>query len=405
MRRLTEFEWLILASTCLGPVGMLSWPTSGLMSSGVERPVARDGSMRPTRCCSGASGPSSWTSRHRPTPCRCGAAADQVCGCRDRATSGARVMELLGLAPSPSSTRRSSSGAPLREGLRAALAGGGNRRVGRLLVSTQLQGRRWPLLHRSAIGLKLRRIRWRRIEGRHRYGRGQYIEVPLFEAAFEMIATFAEVPMSRGAVEDRLLERLMRDVITFHQAKDGRWIDWSSPTGASRLCSTSARPTDLLAIDEDELERVRERLESVWGERTAAERGALSARADSGACSAAVQTTAEWLNDRHALASECVVEVDDPELGPTPGWLPGAAVAGRWKVRWPRRIPDSDRHEILAELASLGAPSNATDAAEGAGERNENVLPARWGGRCFDFPRRTSMDADLVSTWRRGHQD
>jgi crotonobetainyl-CoA:carnitine CoA-transferase CaiB-like acyl-CoA transferase len=231
--------------------------------------------------------------------------------------------------------------------------------------------------------------------GRHRYGRGQYIEVPLFEAAFEMIATFAEIPMSRALFEDRLLERLMRDVITFHQAKDGRWIDWSSPKrGVQALLDECVPGTDLLAIDEDELERVRERLESVWGERTAAEwERYLQERL--GACSAAVQTTAEWLNDRHALASECVVEVDDPELGPTrQGGFPVRLSLAAGKVRWPRRIPDSDRHEILAALASLGAPPSAADAAEseiirltstdGAGERNENVLLPLAGLRVVD---------------------
>jgi crotonobetainyl-CoA:carnitine CoA-transferase CaiB-like acyl-CoA transferase len=86
-------------------------------------------------------------------------------------------------------------------------------------------------------------------------------------------------------------------------------------------------------------------------------------------------TTSEWLNDRHALASGLVVEVDDPHHGKmrqmgNVAWLGGDAAALN-KTSGP--APDQHRAEILSDLATR-TPS-PPDSDNGMGEGREGGPP------------------------------
>jgi crotonobetainyl-CoA:carnitine CoA-transferase CaiB-like acyl-CoA transferase len=91
------------------------------------------------------------------------------------------------------------------------------------------------------------------------------------------------------------------------------------------------------------------------------------ANAACAAPAAVVQTTREWLyDDPQARACGAVVEVTDPELGPTAqAGLPIALGATPPAARGPRRPLDADRAAILAELAApppVPPPSGAAGA-------------------------------------------
>jgi len=86
-----------------------------------------------------------------------------------------------------------------------------------------------------------------------------------------------------------------------------------------------------------------------------------------------VRTAQEWLANEHARTMGAVAKVDDPELGPT--WMTGLPVRlaeSPGAVRGPRRLPDADRAEILAELErgndlTPPAPLSGAERGEQAG--------------------------------------
>ena len=92
-----------------------------------------------------------------------------------------------------------------------------------------------------------------------------------------------------------------------------------------------------------------------------------------------VRSAAEWLSDEHARARGTVVELDDPELGPT--WMPGVQVhlsETPSRIRGPRHLADADREAVLADLAL----PNGTDSACA---KDEDVRSALGGLRVLDF--------------------
>ena len=79
---------------------------------------------------------------------------------------------------------------------------------------------------------------------------------------------------------------------------------------------------------------------------------------------ALIRTAAEWLATPHAQAAGEVVQLDDPVLGRTRmagipvhgGGQRGPGPRGLDRPLSPRRRPDADREEVLAELAADGPP-------------------------------------------------
>ncbi len=200
---------------------------------------------------------------------------------------------------------------------------------------------------------------------RHRTGRGQIIEVPLFDALFELFGvqgisvngvypTQSSSPYGGGRYE----------------CGDGRWVQFS--TSNPQFWLWFAHGADLadwsddglLDIDrletEPELRReLRGRLTELFRTRPALEWERIANQA--GSPMSMIRSSAEWIQAEHARSWGAVVQLDDPLLGPT--WMPGAHVhlTDSPGAARPRTLPDADRAGILAELASAPEPHAAQE--------------------------------------------
>jgi crotonobetainyl-CoA:carnitine CoA-transferase CaiB-like acyl-CoA transferase len=225
---------------------------------------------------------------------------------------------------------------------------------------------------------------------RERTGRGQRVEVPLFDALFEGIGHFG---VRRLGGPDPMTPNVFGAVVGtsphggFYQCADGRWIHLCLIQGRHLLWFAEklfpqewidagmADPVKMGAVDGDPMimhgdgnalhAYARARFAELFRTRTAAEWERII-NEEIGAPTGLCQTTEEWLwHDRHARAVGAVVEVHDSELGPTAqAGFPITLSKTPPRVRGPRRPLDGDREEILAELESLPNPTRAPLANE-----------------------------------------
>jgi crotonobetainyl-CoA:carnitine CoA-transferase CaiB-like acyl-CoA transferase len=194
---------------------------------------------------------------------------------------------------------------------------------------------------------------------RRRTGRGQHIEVPLFDAMFTLIGHSGAYSDDRGLHRPRPIH--VRGSGAF-RCSDGRYVqfDTSSPRhlpwfarAAGLLSRWDTELLDLAATARPEVnERLHARLREEFLTRTAAEWEELGNAA--GAAIGFIRTPAEWIATEHAQATRAVAKVTDPELGPI--WCAGVPVALSEfpdpDVR-PRRPAGADTADVLRELADL----------------------------------------------------
>ncbi|MER6825077.1 CoA transferase [Streptosporangium sp. NPDC000563] len=226
------------------------------------------------------------------------------------------------------------------------------------------------------------------LTARHRTGRGDRVEVPLFDAMFEAIGGSGAYPVAQGLPPDRAISSNGSGT---YRCADDRYVQFN-PIGATpRFLTwfldaagvtawTGEGLTDRTRMDHDPSLRrlLHDRLTALFRTRPAGEWEELANAA--GVPLAAVRTLDEWLESDHALASGQAVVVDDPELGATvmPGsavWLSATpALPGR-----PRHLPDADRAEILAELTSppAGSPRDEPTANQPVGNQPAGNEPTR----------------------------
>jgi crotonobetainyl-CoA:carnitine CoA-transferase CaiB-like acyl-CoA transferase len=194
---------------------------------------------------------------------------------------------------------------------------------------------------------------------RRRTGRGQLVEVPLFDAMFTLIGHCGAYADQRGLHPPRGIHG--RGAGAF-RCRDGRYVqfDTSSPRhlswfarAAGLLGEFDAGLLDLSANASPEVnERLHARLRELFATRTAREWEELGNAA--GAAIGFVRTPAEWLAEDHARLSHAAAEVEDPEFGRI--WCAGLPV---WLSAFaepkpePRDLPGSGTFEVLAELADL----------------------------------------------------
>jgi crotonobetainyl-CoA:carnitine CoA-transferase CaiB-like acyl-CoA transferase len=162
---------------------------------------------------------------------------------------------------------------------------------------------------------------------RRRTGRGQSIEVPLFDSVFWISADRLCVrdgkPRFSLDVPDDL--RRLMPILLNHQCKDGRWIFVSPPIrGIVAFAHRFLQPLPPRNAGPEEMASFKDRVDSLFRSKTAAEWEKLGSE-ETGTGIAVCQTTEEWLNDPHARESRCVIGLDDPEFGPT--WQAGYPVA------------------------------------------------------------------------------
>jgi len=195
-------------------------------------------------------------------------------------------------------------------------------------------------------------------------GSGQRIETPLFDAMFEAFGVWGQKNLSGRGQAGMPANLGAPDPLRggHYQCADGRWIqllllrprhfDWF----ADRILPTQWRDEGLL--DRERLERdpvlvaeLGHRVAELFKTRTAWdwERAVNAIGTPLCVC----RTTAEWLQDAHAIATRSVVAVEDPQLGPMmQAGFPVALSESRPDDPQPRRALDADRDAIMAELGT-----------------------------------------------------
>jgi crotonobetainyl-CoA:carnitine CoA-transferase CaiB-like acyl-CoA transferase len=155
---------------------------------------------------------------------------------------------------------------------------------------------------------------------RLRHGKGQRLEVSLYEAAFEALSEQAEVPASR-----ELNREFLARSSVYRQPRpgsDGAYVYFDTPLrGLQALLERFGLGYDLRSLDDAAARRLAAELDELIRQKPAIEWERIGQEEVKGSVGL-VQSTCAWLHDRHALDSGTVVQVDDPELGPTlqPGY-------------------------------------------------------------------------------------
>ena len=209
---------------------------------------------------------------------------------------------------------------------------------------------------------------------RRRTGRGQRVEVPLFDAMFTLIG-------HSGAYADKSGVRPPRPIhgrgAGAFRCQDGRYVQFD--TSSPRHLSWFARAAGLLGRFDAELldlagnarpevnERLHARLRAEFLTRTAAQWEELGNAA--GAAIGFIRTQAEWIGTEQARRSRAVTRVTDPEFGAI--WCAGVPVLLSEfpdpRPR-PRQPAGADTAAVLAELGraqpARGAPGTAPAAPE-----------------------------------------
>lgn len=201
-------------------------------------------------------------------------------------------------------------------------------------------------------------------------GRGQRLEVPLFEACFQGIGFYAEVPASRDFAGTVLFR--VKSVLKMRRAADGTYIYFDTPLrGLQALLDRFLPGRKLLKMSEAELAEVSLELDELIAQKPGAEWERICQEEIKGAFGL-VQSLPQWLSDRHALESATVVEVDDAKLGRTvQAGYPVLLSRSKPTVRWGRGKADpapGERIEWLGPRAVDPAP-----AKTGAGLPLEGV--------------------------------
>ncbi|HEU0169401.1 MAG TPA: CoA transferase, partial [Chloroflexota bacterium] len=154
-----------------------------------------------------------------------------------------------------------------------------------------------------------------------------------------------------------------------YQCADGRYVQFNPQGSSARFLVWFAHAAGVdgwaadglfdaqrLASEPELLASLRARLAALFSTRPAQEWEDLANAAGAPLC--LIRTTAEWLANEHARQSGAVVQLDDPELGPT--WMAGFpvhAAGSPGTIRGPRHLPNADRDAILRELdATYRAP-------------------------------------------------
>jgi crotonobetainyl-CoA:carnitine CoA-transferase CaiB-like acyl-CoA transferase len=194
---------------------------------------------------------------------------------------------------------------------------------------------------------------------RARTGRGQRVAVPLFHAMFTLIGHSGAYVNARGW---RAPGGIHGRGAGAYRCADGRYVQFD--TSSARHLTWFAQEAgithwgpdllDLVRLKDPEVNRrLHERLRELFLTRTAEEWEAIGNRA--GAAIGFARTVSEWIGTEHARQTGAVVQLDDPELGPT--WMAGLPVRlseTPGEPRGPRHLPDADRMRIIAELEQAG---------------------------------------------------
>jgi crotonobetainyl-CoA:carnitine CoA-transferase CaiB-like acyl-CoA transferase len=175
---------------------------------------------------------------------------------------------------------------------------------------------------------------------RERDGRGQRIEVPMFDAMFELIGANG---VSVGG--------------NYRMPRAGGTRTFVCADGRRILCNAATTPrfrrwfAQVAGTESPSPELFLGRTAQEW-------ESAINA---AGPPTAMVRTASEWLANDHARTRRTVIQLEDPQLGLT--WMPGVQVhlSDSPGVIRPRHLPDADHASIVAQLSPLGHASPTLD--------------------------------------------
>lgn len=198
---------------------------------------------------------------------------------------------------------------------------------------------------------------------RERSGCGQRVEVPLFDATFELIGANVmktERPRPPATAAKVGLEHPQ---LGHYRCADGKWLElclfqdkhlrWFADAFLPQeYIDDGMGDAERMLTDPDLQVRARERYARLFATRPARE-WEIAINEQSGASAALCQPAQEWLTiDSHARDSGAVIELDDHVHGTTAqAGFPIRMSKTPWAVGFPRRPLDADRAAILAELA------------------------------------------------------
>jgi crotonobetainyl-CoA:carnitine CoA-transferase CaiB-like acyl-CoA transferase len=200
---------------------------------------------------------------------------------------------------------------------------------------------------------------------RERTGRGQIVEAPLFDTMFTLIGHSGAYVTEQGLHPPRGIHG--RGAGAF-ECSDGKYVQFDTSSARHLVWfAHGAGITDwgpefvdpVLANDPANNKKLHARLKELFLTKPAAEWERIGNQA--GAAIAWCRSVQEWIETQHARDIKAVVELDDPELGPT--WmagLPCELMGSPGAVGGPRHLPDADRDAILAELEKLPKQPVAT---------------------------------------------
>ena len=203
---------------------------------------------------------------------------------------------------------------------------------------------------------------------RHRTGLGQRGEVPMFDAMFTLIGHSGAYVDDKGLHPPRPIHG--RGAGSF-RCKDGKHVQFDTSSArhlvwfAQEAGITDWGPEylDVMQLrDEAANQRLHARLRELFLTRTAREWEEIGNRA--GAAMGWARNTDEWIETDHARVLKAVVQLDDPEFGPT--WMAGLPVhltATPGAPQGPRHLPNADHDAIVAELNGL-SPRSAVTGSE-----------------------------------------
>lgn len=183
------------------------------------------------------------------------------------------------------------------------------------------------------------------LNARQRDGLGQVVEVPLFDATFSAIGYRIGGDAITGG--DPNIARMLGITRQF-ACKDGRWFMYHAGNKRAQDFLRSAGIEDLLPGSVEKLspQEINARSEALFLTRTAAEWEQFCEEV--GTEGSVCRTSAEWLQNEHALASQIIVDSVDPVLGNVRGPGINVRMSGTpGAIRGPRPAPDQHRQEIL----------------------------------------------------------
>ncbi len=159
--------------------------------------------------------------------------------------------------------------------------------------------------------------------GRRRTGRGDVIDVSLYDVAFEIFGAELQMQHDRSV---GAFDPPVKVGLGHYQGSDGEWLHfclfaerhvrWFVETFAPEWIDEGLGDRATLHANPDLQEELARRLKDLVATRPAAEwEREINER--SGAPVALCQTTQRWLEDAHGYDSGALAKIDDPELGAT----------------------------------------------------------------------------------------